>query len=227
MLVGETVFEILGGSDSAAVLVLNFEGDVSEHPDEFGHVPIEFFLVLAVTELFVGADVLRQSGHHFQIADGPLVDAPHRVVNEVRGDEQREGEDLGVCLGVFLQTIRALGVEEEDEAVEGGVEDGFGPHPDALRAALHCRVHSKLNGVRGTPLPARPSMRFSRQLLPVRILPTTLTNATSVLQEAIIESASSLSSTWPLRCTLSSWTGRPSERSSALSWASLKLASES
>ena len=105
LLFGETVLQVLRGSDFAAVLVLNFEGDVSEHPDEFGHVAVELLLILAVGEFVIGPDMLRQGSHHLQVADRTLVDATDRVVDEVGRDKQGKGEDLGVCLGVFLQAI--------------------------------------------------------------------------------------------------------------------------
>ena len=145
LLFGETVLQVLRGSDFAAVLVLNFEGDVSEHPDEFGHVAVELLLILAVGEFVIGPDMLRQGSHHLQVADRTLVDATDRVVDEVGRDKQGKGEDLGVCLGVFLQAIRALGIKEEDKAVKSGIKHWLRPHPNALRAAMHCRVHFKLH----------------------------------------------------------------------------------
>lgn len=83
------------------------------------------------------------------------------------------------------------------------------PHPYALGATRSWRVNFKLSYLIVTPSPLMQSRRLRRQLLPVLVFPTKLTNPTGSLTLAMISSASWLISILPLGLILMSWTGLP------------------
>lgn len=106
---------------------------------------MQTLLIVPLAEPAISLDGLAEGGHHFQVAEGALVDRPHRVVHEVGRDKQGKREYFRVIFCVFLQAVSALSVKEEDVVVLCGVEGGFRPHPDTLRAAGDRRVHLELN----------------------------------------------------------------------------------
>lgn len=55
-------------------------------------------------------DILGKGSHHFQLGKRGLVNSSHAVVDEVRGQQQRNGEDFGIIISILDQTVSALRV---------------------------------------------------------------------------------------------------------------------
>lgn len=83
------------------------------------------------------------------------------------------------------------------------------PHPDAFRTTRSRRIYFELDNYTGTPSPLMQSRRLSRQLLPVLVFPTKLTNPTGSWTLAMISSASWLIYILPLGLIFMSCTGLP------------------
>ena len=205
----EAILKILRRTDFSPPFVLDLEREIAKHPQKFRHVPMQALLVVPLAQFSISFDGLTKRSDHFQLAEGSFVDGAHRVVNEIRGNEQCECEYFGIVLEVFLQTVSALGVEEEDVVVVRGVEERLRPHPNALGAAGDRRVHLELNHHLLTPFPVSWSRRLRRQLFPVRIFPTRLTKPTGMLYCAIMLNAYSTTSTFPFSRILINWIGSP------------------
>lgn len=133
--VGETVLEVLSGSDLAPLLVFNLQREVSQHPHEPGHVAVQVLLVLSLAEGGVRPDLLGKGSDHLQLTDGAFVDGADGIVDKVGGYQQSQREYLGIVLDVLFQTVNALGIQEEDVAVLSSVEARLRPHPNSLGAA--------------------------------------------------------------------------------------------
>lgn len=106
---------------------------------------MQALLIVPLAEFAISLNGFAQRCYHFQVAEGPFIYGSDRIVNEIGGDEQRKREYLSIVFCVFLQTISALGVKEEDIVILGSIEGGLRPHPYALCAAGDRRIDLELN----------------------------------------------------------------------------------
>lgn len=125
----------------------------------------------------------------------------------------------------FLQCLsKSTSTKEEHEIIVLVVEVWLWPHPYALGATRSRRVYFELYYSTNTPS-GIPNILLRRQLLPVLIFPTKLTNPTGSLQEEIISIASCIIYIFPFGFILMSCMAFPETCSScAFYWKELWLA---
>ena len=73
-LIRKAVLEVLRRTYLPPFLVLYLQSEVPQHPQEFGHVPVQVLLVIPVAEFLIGFDLFAQGCDHFYFAEGALVD---------------------------------------------------------------------------------------------------------------------------------------------------------
>ena len=137
--------EVLLRGDGAAVGGGELEGEVADEPQEGREMARELGAILLAGRAVAAAaaaadpDVLGEVGDEGQAVEGPLIDGPDAVVDEVGGEEEREGEDGGVVLRLGVERPDALRVEEEEAGlapVRASRGKHLAPDPDALGASV-------------------------------------------------------------------------------------------
>lgn len=136
----QSVLQILLGVDLIAAFILEHEGEVPDDPQEGG----EAAGVLAGLAVGLGLDILGEVDYEVEGVECVFVDAADGVVDEEGAEEEREEEDPGVMVGVFVHASEALGVDHYDvHVLIGRAGDGLLPQPQSLRAGVDRRAHLK------------------------------------------------------------------------------------
>mmetsp|Transcript_115024 Transcript_115024/g.325814 ORF Transcript_115024/g.325814 Transcript_115024/m.325814 type:complete len:827 (-) Transcript_115024:20-2500(-) len=134
----QRVLEVLGRADQVLPLVHELQVEVAQHPQETREVVRDLRVRQRVHPSRGAArvDPLREVQDQVQVVKCNLVNRTHRVVDEVRREEDAEGEDLHVAAGGPLRRAEALGVHEDAVVVRAQLH-GLAPDPEAFGAGVH------------------------------------------------------------------------------------------
>ncbi len=114
------------------MFVAELKSEVSEQPQELGHVLVQVFLVLSWRDIVGDENIFAENADEVQLLDGTLDDWTDGVENEVSGDETAESEEFDVGLGLFWEGLGALSVEEKQVTLVLVAVERPGPHPNAF-----------------------------------------------------------------------------------------------
>mmetsp|Transcript_77751 Transcript_77751/g.251869 ORF Transcript_77751/g.251869 Transcript_77751/m.251869 type:complete len:423 (-) Transcript_77751:282-1550(-) len=135
----QRILQILPFCNRRPLAVGKPEMKVAQHPEQVWEVLRQLRGALRLLPLLgLYMNVLRQVKDQVQIVDGLLVDRPHRVVDEVRRQQNAQGEYLHVATRSALRGAQTLGVDE-DTVVIGGKLHRLTPYPQTLRARVDGR----------------------------------------------------------------------------------------
>lgn len=104
----QNILQVLLRGEFLAVLVGYFKGEVTQYPQELGHVPEQVLLIVMQVAVLLQNDIFGQLSHHVELGDGLLVDVAHTVEDQVGTDQVGEGEDLGVVGAVPVERGHAF-----------------------------------------------------------------------------------------------------------------------
>jgi hypothetical protein len=135
-LVTERFLEILFTSDWFLLRVNKLQCEVTHYPHETREVLcILFWVCFLFDTAGLNLNVLGQVYDKTQLLQGVFIDATNAVIYEKTSKQNRKWEDPNVVVGIFVQSAKTLGVENQNFdrlTVGSGTVNRLSPDPYAL-----------------------------------------------------------------------------------------------
>lgn len=134
------LLQVLLGLDRDVVLVNQIQSEISNEPQETREVLLDI-LVLGV----LGLNLVGEVSNHTDVVQGILVDASHRVVHKIGGEQECKEQNLVIVGVALLSSPEALSVNDQNLFLLVLVLKLYGvlPKPQSLGTGVYRGGHFK------------------------------------------------------------------------------------